>query len=256
MSRGFPTSVTVALQKKRAAAALAKLGKSRGDLQPITLEGKNIAETFWGKAWCRNLEHYSDFASRLPRGRSYVRTGAVLDLSIAPTKVSALVQGSELYEIEINIAALDAAAWNQIVADCSGSIDSLVELLQGKMSTKVMEVVTRPGTGLFPAPKDITMTCTCPDWAVMCKHVAAALYGIGARLDQSPEVLFHLRQVDPTALQSAGLSSITTTEIADSRRLKRADLSELFGIEIEDIPLPEEPPPQKPKRRAAKSKKR
>lgn len=257
MSRGFPTSVTVALQKKRAAAALAKLGRTRSDLQPIALEGRNIAETFWGKAWCRNLEHYSDFASRLPRGRSYVRSGAVLDLAIAPRKLSALVQGSELYEVSIDIAALGDGAWKKIIADCSGSIDSLVELLQGTMSSRVMEVVTRPGTGLFPTPQDIAMRCTCPDWAVMCKHVAATLYGVGARLDQSPDLLFTLRNVTPTDLLPAGLTTLTKTQINPSRRLTGVDLSALFGIEIEDIPLlEEEPPPQKPKRRSPRKKKR
>ena len=166
----------------------------------MIIEGRKIAKSFWGKSWCSNLERYSDFASRLPRGRSYVRNGLVVDLQIAAGKVAALVSGSELYESTITIAPVRATRWKAICRDCSGSIDSLVELLQGRLAKGVMDRVCREGDGLFPAPGEIKLSCSCPDWADMCKHVAAVLYGVGARLDEQPQLLFVLRGVDENEL--------------------------------------------------------
>ena len=160
------------------------------------IEGRTIARTFWGKAWCDNLERYSDYANRLPRGRTYVRNGSVVDLQIAPGEVNATVSGSELYKVAVKVSAVPKARWNSICTDCAGAIDSLVELLQGRFSKGVMERICQQKTGLFPAPDEIEFSCSCPDWASMCKHVAAVLYGIGARLDEQPELLFKLRKVD------------------------------------------------------------
>src|SRR6185295_210792 len=163
---------------------------------PVVIDGRKIARTFWGEAWCDNLEQYSDFSNRLPRGRTYVRNGSVFDLQIAPGRVAALVSGSDLYDVQMTVTPLPRARWSAICRDCSGAIDSLVELLQGHFSTGVMTRLCDQKTGLFPSPKEIRFTCSCPDWASMCKHVAAVLYGIGARLDHQPELLFTLRKVD------------------------------------------------------------
>jgi uncharacterized Zn finger protein len=165
----------------------ARFARKGGTLEPVRVAGRAIAGTFWGKAWCDNMERYSDFANRLPRGRTYVRDGSVIDLRIAAGKVEAQVVGSDIYKTTVKISALPKARWKALGRDCACSIDSLVELLQGRLSRGVMARICRPETGLFPSPKEIAFACSCPDWAAMCKHVAAVLYGVGARLDQKPE---------------------------------------------------------------------
>lgn len=231
---GYPPYVSVGERKQLAAKDIARLTKKGQKVSPVALDGKTIAATFWGKAWCTNLERYSDYESRLPRGRSYVRSGAVVDLQITPGKITALVRGSELYTVTITIAAVDAARWKAIVAECTGKIDSVVELLRGKLSTAVMEVITREATGLFPAPGHIGLRCSCPDSATMCKHVAAALYGVGARLDREPEMLFGLRSVDPTELVSTAAAGVTAGKSALAKeKALDGDLASLFGIDIE-----------------------
>ena len=204
------------------------------------IEGRTIAETFWGEAWCDNLERYSDFANRLPRGRSYVRNGSVVDLQVAPGRVTALVSGSTMYDVKVTVAPVPGARWGAICKDCSGAIDSLVELLQGRFSTAVMTRLCEERTGLFPSPKEILFTCSCPDWASMCKHVAAVLYGIGARLDHQPELLFTLRQVDQQDLIAKAGSDLSKTRkgLAGAKVLESDDLSGMFGIEMAPTPPP------------------
>ena len=176
----------------KASREMDKLKKKGHPVSPVVIEGRTIVKTFWGKAWCENLERYSDFENRLPRGRTYVRNGSVIDLQIAPGEIKALVSGSEIYKVTVKVAPVAKARWKSICKDCAGAIDSLVELLQGRFSKGVMERVCRQKTGLFPSPDEIQLSCSCPDWADMCKHVAAVLYGIGARLDQQPDLLFRL----------------------------------------------------------------
>jgi len=174
---------------------MAKLKKKGHTVAPVVLQGRKIASTFWGKAWCDNLEGYGDYENRLPRGRTYVRNGSVVDLQIAEGEVSARVSGSDLYKVKVDIVPVPKARWKSICKDCAGGIDSLVELLQGRFSKGVMERICRQRSGLFPAPEEIRFSCSCPDWASMCKHVAAVLYGVGARLDNKPELLFRLRKL-------------------------------------------------------------
>ena len=229
---------TVAEKRRQAEKRLAKLSKTGGGLSPVVLEGRKIATSFWGKAWCENLERYSDYANRLPRGRSYVRHSCVIDLEIGKGEISAQVSGSSLYRIKIIIASLDAKTWNDICRDCSASIDSMVELLQGRLSKSVMDRVCRPADGLFPAPKSIRMSCSCPDGAYMCKHVAAALYGVGARLDSRPELLFLLRGVDQRELiaqvTAAPATPASSTPFKSDKVLGGANLSALFGLDLEE----------------------
>ena len=180
----------VAERRRQATLTVAQLRKKGLAVAPVTLEGRSIAATFWGRAWCNMMESYSDYASRLPRGRSYVRNGLVVDLQIDQGRVTALVSGSDVYSVTITIKETTKARWQAICADCSGGIDSVVELLQGRLSKGVMERICRQGTGLFPQPSEIRFVCTCPDHASMCKHVAAVFYGVGARLDRKPELLF------------------------------------------------------------------
>src|SRR5437667_12707049 len=227
---GWRPYVTVAERRRKAVLETEKR-KKKGHLgSPVILEGRTIVKTFWGRAWCDNLERYSDFANRLPRGRTYVRNGSVIDLQIGAGAIRALVSGSEIYEVAVKVAPVSKARWQSICKDCAGAIDSLIELLQGRFSKGVMERVCRQKTGLFPSPDEIQLSCSCPDWAHMCKHVAAVLYGIGARLDQKPELLFHLRAVNQQDLITHASQKMTKPK---STRILAADnLSELFEIEI------------------------
>jgi uncharacterized Zn finger protein len=232
--------VSVAERKRKAERELANSQKKGAAMTPVVIAGRAIATTFWGQAWCQNIERYSDYANRLPRGRSYVRNRAVLDLRIADGVVKALVMGSRRYQVEVKITAVPQAHWNAVCKDCSGAIDSLVELLQGRFSKHVMERICRPGAGLFPVPKDINFTCSCPDWASMCKHVAAVLYGIGARLDEQPQLLFTLRKVDEKDLiAKAGKGLPLSSQTPKTGRvLKDTELADVFGIEIAEITEP------------------
>jgi uncharacterized Zn finger protein len=236
--RGFTPYVPVAKRREKAAREMAKLAKKGRTISPIAIEGRLIASTFWGKAWCENLESYSDYESRLPRGRTYVRNGSVVDLQIERGLVRATVSGSELYTIDIEIGVLPKKRWDAICRDCTGSIGSLVELLQGKLSKNVMERVCRAEDGLFPSPDEIELRCSCPDWADMCKHVAAALYGVGARLDAKPDLLFELRGVDRSQLISGAGKDLPLTQrpVAEERLLAEDDVAALFGIEMEAAP--------------------
>jgi uncharacterized Zn finger protein len=170
-----------------------------------------------------------------------VRNGSVLDLDIMPGKLSALVAGSELYRIEIDIARLPAKDWKELVAACAGKIASLIGLLRGELSADVLTVLTRRERGLFPSSKQITMRCSCPDHAGLCKHLAAVLYGVGAHLDHHPELLFTLRQVDQTELVKSA-SKVDLTRLAagtgkSSRtRLATPDLGAVFNIDLKKKP--------------------
>ena len=234
---GWRPYVPVAQRRANAARELAKLAKKGGGAaSPVLLAGRTIAATFWGKAWCDNLEAYSDYSNRLPRGRTYIRNGSVVDLQISEGKITARVSGSELYKIDINIKPLPARLWKTIQSECAGKIDSLIELLQGKLSAAVMQVVTRQQTGLFPSPKEIELDCSCPDWADLCKHVAATLYGVGARLDEKPELLFLLRGVDPADLISrASAANLVrpTTAGKPASAIADNELANVFGIELD-----------------------
>jgi len=232
----YRSYVSASERKRRAKQQLARLRKKGQVVDPVTIEGKKLTESFWGAAWCKNLESYSDYETRLPRGRSYVRSGAVLDLKLAPGRIDALVQGTELYEVAIRVDPLSRKTWQAIVRECHGGVASLVELLRGKLSDRVMEIVTRRPNGLFPAPGEIRLECSCPDHATMCKHVAAVLYGVGARLDQRPELLFVLRNVEPGELVASAPAARALVGNAPgrSKRLESGDLSGLFGIDIVD----------------------
>ena len=236
----FRPYVSVTEKKARAAKAIARVAKKRGRAaEPVVIprRGRGIATTFWGRAWCDNLERYMDFANRLPRGRTYVRNGSVVDLAIARGKVEALVAGSELYTVTVRIAQMKRARWRGVVSRCTGRIGSLVGLLRGKLSAEVLAVLADAKDGLFPEPREITMECSCPDWAGMCKHVAAVLYGVGARLDEKPELFFTLRRVDETELLSSATSgAISRADAGAGKRIAVGKLADVFGIEIEAEP--------------------
>lgn len=231
--------VPVAQRRAIAQREMQRLRKKGLTIQPIEIEGRKITRTFWGSAWCDHLEQFSDYDNRLPRGRTYVRNGSVCHLAISKGIVDAIVSGSELYNVKIAIKTLPKKTWNSVRDRCAGQIGSMLDLLRGHLSEGVMKVVTDRDHGLFPLPRDIELSCSCPDWAVMCKHVAAVLYGVGARLDGAPELLFLLRNVDHEELIDTELDlQAVTTGAGKRRRLGGGqDLTDVFGVEIEeDVP--------------------
>jgi len=238
----FRPYVSVAEKKALSSRALATLmKKARRTPEPVVLTSgrRQVATTFWGKAWCANLERYADFANRLPRGRTYVRNGSVLDLAIGQGKVSAYVAGSELYTVTVGIAPLARTRWKRVVSRCTGRIGSLVGLLRGELSADVLSALCDPKEGLFPEPREITLDCSCPDWAGLCKHVAAVLYGVGSRLDSKPELFFVLRQVDQAELISSATSgAVSRRGHAAAKALAADKLGDVFGIDLVDEPPP------------------
>src|SRR6202789_852669 len=226
--------IPAAARRQAAERTVAKMVRKGQALSPVTASRGAIAKSFWGKAWCQNLERYSDYSNRLPRGRTYLRNGSVIDLTIGPGEVTAQVMGSSLYRITVRISEVAGAHWQSIARDCARSIDTLVELLQGQLSNSVMERITRPGTGLFPSPTEISFSCSCPDSAAMCKHVAATLYGIGARLDSAPELLFDLRKVDAKELIARAGEGATPVQKPPGagRILDSSILADVFGIDF------------------------
>ena len=239
---GWAPRKTAAQRRAEAARAVAKAARAGKPMSPVVIDGRKIARTFWGMSWCDNLERYRDFAYRLERGRSYVRSGSVIDLRIESGKVVARVSGSSIYDVSIEIDRVAGAAWRAIQRDCAGGIASRLDLLAGRLSEPVMARLCAERTGLFPPPSAIRFSCSCPDWAAMCKHVAAVMYGIGARFDTAPELLFMLRGVSADELHAAALTEVP--EAPRSSRVLAADgLANLFGIELADattapVPVP------------------
>lgn len=231
---GWRPYVSAAQRRLQGLHLIERLRKKGRAVSPVVLRGRIIASTFWGKAWCDNLEQYSDFSNRLPRGRTYVRNGSIIDLQVTPGEIKALVSGSEIYKVTVAVAPVSKARWKSICKDCAGAIDSLVELLQGRFSKGVMERICRQETGLFPSPSEIKLACSCPDWAEMCKHVAAVLYGVGARLDEQPELLFRLHQIDEKEMIVKTIVALPLVKKAPSagRVLQSGDLAELFSLDM------------------------
>jgi uncharacterized Zn finger protein len=233
----YPPYVSVGEKKARGTRALARLlKKSKRTAEPVVLahRKRRLATTFWGQAWADNLERYADLANRLPRGRAYLRNGSVLDLTIGPGRVEAYVAGTELYRVTVGLARLPPTRWRRIVARCTGRIGSLVGLLRGELSADVLAVLTDPREGLFPEPRELTLDCSCPDAAELCKHVAAVLYGVALRLDARPELFFDLRQVDQAELIGSATSAVVgRPRPAAGKRIAADRLSAVFGIELE-----------------------
>lgn len=251
---GYPSYVSVAQRRAKAEKAIAKAQKSGGNFAPIAAYRGAVAKSFWGKAWCDNLEAYSDYANRLPRGRTYVRNGSVIDLQVNAGEVQARVMGSNLYTVLVQVQPVMAVQWQAICLDCASSIDTLVELLQGKLAQPVMQRICLPKTGLFPAPKEISFRCSCPDSAGMCKHIAAVLYGIGARLDHQPDLLFALRKVNAKDLvaQATGGLPKAGKRTSTAKVLDDSALADVFGLDM-DAQATQATPKAKPKAKPTKA---
>ena len=229
-----PTMGDIARTSKKSLSEAKKKGR---DYHPVVITGRKIAKTWWGQSWCSNLERYADYSNRLPRGRSYVLHGAVVDLVLEPGHALAKVQGSSLYKVEICFDPLDSKKEKELSSACSAQIQNIEELLSGSFPERLKEQFFARDA-LFPAPRQIHFSCSCPDWASMCKHVAAVMYGIGARLDEEPIRFFDLRgiQVDDfiaRAVESKVESMLKNAACKSSRILSYDHLEGLFGLDIE-----------------------
>jgi uncharacterized Zn finger protein len=241
---GFYEYTSAAEVRARAEKSTRTLANKKVAAEPVVVTGRKLVQTFWGQAWIKNLEHYADYANRLSRGRSYVRAGAILDLKIQPGKILAKVQGSRVrpYDVQINIQPLPENQVRRLSEICSDQLTSLENLLDGVFPPSLAEQFLAPGKGLFPSPREISLGCSCPDWAVMCKHVAAVLYGVGVRLDEHPDLFFTLRQIDldtllAQSMQKHALSVLASQPDAQANEtvldLDASDLNTLFGLEPE-----------------------
>lgn len=235
---GYGEYVPVAMRKANADRVAAEIAAEQGRKpEPLKVSGRKLATTFWGNAWCEHVECYSDYASRLPRGRTYLRNGSVADFFVQPGCVEAVVAGSNTYHVTINVRKLEAKKWKALCDSCSGEITSLIDLLAGEFSDGVMQILSDRKTGLFPSPKEIQIQCTCPDGAWLCKHAAAVLYGVGAKLDTDQTLLFILRAVEHNELVSEAVSAKNLDKAlkGDAESLGDADLSDIFGIELSSL---------------------
>lgn len=239
----YPRYVSVSEKRARAEKKIRQLRKKNSDLAPVIIEGRTLARTWWGQSWNANLERYADYRNRIERGRSYVRHLAVLDLRIDKGAVSALVQGSRSkpYAVDTKIEALPKTNWGKLTAACADHLDSLQDLLAGRFPKALAHLFMAKGSGLFPTPEEIQFSCSCPDWASMCKHVAATLYGIGARLDQDPSLFFMLRRVNMDDLIAKALEETTDQWIQKAEdhaqsTIAEADLGDVFGIDMDAMP--------------------
>jgi uncharacterized Zn finger protein len=238
----YPPYVPVRERRAKAERKLKQLQKKNANLKPITIEGRQIATTWWGKSWNNNLERYADYSYRLERGRSYVRHRAVLDLQLSPGTINALVLGSSPrpYDVTVTVKKLSTSNWRAIRKACEGCFDSLHELLAGQFPQSLKNLFYEEGSGLFPSPKDIRFQCSCEDWASMCKHVAAVLYGVGNRLDEDASLFFTLRGIDVDDIVSQTVSDTAKTllgkaEHQSDRILQDVDLGDVFGIQLDDV---------------------
>ena len=246
---GWRPYVPVAQRRAKALRKMEKLRKKGKNIQPVEIDGRTIARSFWGKAWCEHLESFSDFKNRLPRGRTYIRNGSVCHLAIKAGQIEAMVSGSELYKVTIKIKPLKPAVWEAIKKQCSGQIGSMLELLQGRLSDHAMSIVTDHKKGLLPLPGQIELGCNCPDWAEMCKHVAAVLYGVGNRLDNQPELLFTLRDVDANELITGDILLPDST-IGIGKTIADDQIADIFGVDIDlDVPVDKHAPSRSPARK-------
>lgn len=216
---------------KRAQAKAAELAAEGMELHPVAASGRNLAKKFWGKAWMKSLSACEIYGMRLAPGRTYLRYGCVLDLKILPARMEALVMGEHLYEVSIEAAPPEEETLERLRVQCAGKIASWVGLLKGELSPELMDILCEPENGLFPNPGEWKFSCTCPDWADLCKHAAAVLYAAGVLLDEKPELLFTLRGMDASSLLPA--APVCPAEGEDTLKSDADALSRMFGIQLD-----------------------
>lgn len=233
---GFYSQPSTSELKRKSDASRKNAEKKGKVLEPVVIQGRTVAKSWWGQAWCANLERYADFESRLERGRRYVKTGSVIDLKIGKGKVQAKVQGSRKtpYKVEIRISPLSEERCQEIIQKCGRRVENLEKMLAGDFPEELKELFTERN-GLFPAPKEISFSCSCPDWALMCKHVAASLYGVGARLDQDPSLFFTLRGIEMERFIDVAIANrvelmLKNASRSSGRIISNGEIRGLFGV--------------------------
>lgn len=237
MAKYYDSYMSASERAKLAGNNAKKLKKKSADLSPVIIEGRTIAKTWWGKAWNDNLESYADYSNRIGRGKSYVRSGAVVDLQIDKGTVKARVQGTKRtpYTVNVIIDQILPRQYQKILEQCSHRIENIEALANGSFPAELVNIFTAKNGGLFPAPKEIHFSCSCPDWAYMCKHVAAVLYGIGSRLDHDPLLFFTLRDIDMSDFIKKSVEDKLQTMLKNAqnksdRVIEENQLEELFGV--------------------------
>ena len=224
---------TVASLKARAARAT----KTLKDAEPVIPHPhtRKMCLTWWGQEWCNNLESYADYRSRLERGRRYVRSNTVVDLKIFANQVKAKVQGTDLYEVTVDFAKPKPADIEKIKKLTGNRIANVEMLLKGNFPDELKELFTQNKPGLFPTPEEIKFDCDCLDWADMCKHVAAVMYGIGIRIDADPLQFFKLRGIDideflTQVVDDKVANMLKNIDVKSDRIMKDANVATIFGI--------------------------
>ena len=220
----FSPRLKAADLEKLAAARLAEYLAEGEELHPVVNKTRKLAKNFWGSAWMKQLALCESGGMCLAPGRTLLRHACVLHVDIQPGSISALVSAEEVFEVELKLESLDEERLERLAATCSGHIDSLLSLMQGKVDEAVLQQLCHPENGLLPTPEDWHMHCTCPDWAEPCPHAAAAIYAAGCLIDEKPELLFTLRGIQPEALLSAP---------APANEIDADKLSAMFGIDLD-----------------------
>ncbi|WP_207707604.1 SWIM zinc finger family protein [Desulfofundulus thermobenzoicus] len=190
---------------------------------------KEFGATWWGKRWIEVLESFG-WSTRLQRGRTYARAGHVLEIYIKPGQVTALVQGSRPrpYRVSIEMKTIPDRDWNKVIEAMAGRAVFAALLLAGEMPRDIEEAFRQVRLSLFPgAVRDIKTSCSCPDWANPCKHIAAVYYLLGKKFDEDPFLLFLLR----------GRSKEQLVTALREKRAARAEQDRPEG----DLPLSGEP---------------
>ncbi len=232
----YYSTPSVGQLKAKAEKSAARLTKQGSVLSPVSIQGRTIARSWWGKAWMNNLQSYADYWNRLARGRSYAINGLVLDLQVGANRIAAVVQGSRTapYEVSVRIDALPDRRLEHIGKFCAERIAVLDDLLSGTFPADLAQTFTDKKIGLFPSPREIHFSCSCPDYADMCKHVAAVLCGVGARLDEQPELFFTMRGVPTQRLLRHSVDvrvegMMRSAAGKSARALSTKEVDSLFG---------------------------
>ena len=230
---------TMAELGQKARASAAQLERKGRMLTPALVEGRTIARTWWGKAWVSNIERYADFSNRVGRGKRYVRAGCVIDLQVSKSRIEAVVQGSRKkpYEVSVYIEPMGDEAFAALLERCSTRADSLESLVAGDFPQEMKNQLTAGRDGIFPAPALVRFDCSCPDSALMCKHIAAAIMGVAPLLDANPLLLFELRGINTQDLVKRSVEQKLNLMLANAdapspRILDVSDdeLTRLFGV--------------------------
>jgi uncharacterized Zn finger protein len=194
-----------------------------------------IGSSWWSRRFIDVLESL-ELGGRLAKGRSYARSGQVLGLEVAAGSVSATVQGSrsEPYRVDIELRPIWPAQWERVERTISEQAIFSAKLLAGEMPQDLERVFEQLGMSLFPEDADeLTMDCSCPDWSVPCKHVAAALYLLAEAFDRDPFLVLTWRGRDKSTLLS-NLRNLRGSSTVDTERPKRSPWDAL-----REVPQPE-----------------